>query len=100
MSRRQLPNMDISVEICIVVILTRIQTALARDPPDTGLYGTSQLCPSTAELSCARSIEIKTARAKGGKRSTLHMPAYCGTTVLDHDGSDGTYSHAILRDTW
>ena len=99
MSRRQLPNTAISVEIGVLVILTRRQEALARDPPDTELCGTSQLCPSMLELSRARLTENETMPSEEKKRS-LQMPTCGGTTVLDHDGSDGTYSHAILRDLW
>ena len=90
MSERQLPNMDISVGTGILVILTRRQKALARDPPDTELYGTSQLCPSMLELSCARLTENRIRPSAEKKDCTLQMPTYGGTTVLDHDGSDGT----------
>lgn len=97
MSRRQLPNTAISVGIGVLVILTRRQKALARDPPYTELYGTSQLCPSMLELSCARLTENRARPSERKKKDcTLHMPTYGGTTVLDHDGSDGTYSHANI----
>lgn len=45
---------------------------------------------------------ITTDPAEGGKKKncTLRMPTYGGTTVVDRDGSDGTYSHARLRDVW
>jgi hypothetical protein len=106
MSRRQLPNVDISVGIGILVILTRTQKFLARDPPGTELYGTSQLCPTSGgsmpEPSCARLLETEPAWTKKEKKivryACRHMMA--PRTVLDHDGSDGTYSYATLRDAW
>jgi hypothetical protein len=91
--------MDISVGIGILVILTRRQKTLARDPPGTELYGTSQSCPSMTELDYAPLLRTEPGRAKE-KKCTLRLPTYGGTAVLDHDGSDGTYSYAILRDMW
>ena len=89
MTRRQLPNTAISVGTGILVILTRRQKALARDPPDTELYGTSQLCPSMLELSCARLTDENRARPSVEEKKKIvryrcrHMAAPRYLTMMD-----------------
>jgi hypothetical protein len=87
MSRGQLPNMDISVGIGILVILTRRNKPLARDPHATELYDTSQLGPSMPELSFARLLRTDAARAKTKKKivryACRHMVAPRYLTMMD-----------------
>ena len=54
--------------------------------------------------SCARLLKTEPSRTKQEEEEKIvryacrHMVAL--RTVLDHDGSDGTCSYAILRDAW